>query len=58
MKERGELRADADLDALPLALLAALHGGSIISQTMRDTAPLRASLNAALAYVHSFELPA
>jgi len=58
MKERGELRADADLDALPLALLAALQGGSIISQTMRDTAPLRASLNAALAYVHSFELPA
>ena len=41
-----------------LALLAALQGGNILSQTLRDTAPLRASMNAALAYIHTFERPA
>jgi TetR/AcrR family transcriptional repressor of nem operon len=58
MKERGELRADADLDELSLALLAALQGGNVLGQTLRDTAPLRASMNAALAYIRSFEVPA
>ncbi|WP_312029866.1 TetR family transcriptional regulator C-terminal domain-containing protein [Actinomycetospora sp. TBRC 11914] len=53
MRERGELRADADLDALALTLLAALAGGNVLSQTMRDTAPLRAALDAALARVCS-----
>jgi TetR/AcrR family transcriptional regulator, transcriptional repressor for nem operon len=54
MRDRGELRADTDLDELSLALLAALQGGSLLSQTLRDTRPLRASLNAALGYVRSF----
>jgi TetR/AcrR family transcriptional repressor of nem operon len=58
MKERGELRADADLDELSLALLAALQGGNLLGQTMRDSGPLRASMNAALAYIHSFKVPA
>jgi TetR/AcrR family transcriptional regulator, transcriptional repressor for nem operon len=51
MRDRGELRADADLDELSLALLAALAGGNVLSRTMRDTAPLRAAMNAALAHV-------
>ena len=51
MRDRGELRADADLDELALALLAALAGGNILSRTLRDTAPLRAAMNAALAHV-------
>ncbi|GIM90672.1 TetR/AcrR family transcriptional regulator [Paractinoplanes toevensis] len=54
MRDRGELRAGTDLDELSLALLTALQGGSLLSQTLRDTRPLRAALNAALAYVHSF----
>ncbi|MFI5952200.1 TetR/AcrR family transcriptional regulator [Cryptosporangium sp. NPDC051539] len=54
MRDRGELRADADLGELSLALLAALQGGAVLGQTLRDTAPMRAALNAALAYVRSF----
>lgn len=54
MRERGELRADADLEELALSLLAALQGGVLLSQTMLQVAPLEASMNAALAYVGSF----
>lgn len=54
MRERGELRAEADLDELSLALLTALQGGTLLGQTMRDARPLRASMNAALAYIHSY----
>ncbi|MEV4628793.1 TetR family transcriptional regulator [Micromonospora sp. NPDC049523] len=57
MRDRGELHPDADLDELSLALLTALQGGTILGQTMRNTRPLRASMNAALAYVRSFALP-
>ncbi|GAA4702890.1 TetR/AcrR family transcriptional regulator [Nocardioides conyzicola] len=56
MQERGELRADADLDQLAYALLAALQGGTLMSQTLRSTDPFRASMAAALAYVRSFEV--
>ncbi|GIJ44037.1 transcriptional regulator [Virgisporangium aliadipatigenens] len=55
MRERGDLVPGADLDELSMALLAALQGGSLLSQTLRTAEPMRASLNAALAYVHSFE---
>jgi TetR/AcrR family transcriptional regulator, transcriptional repressor for nem operon len=54
MRERGDLRPEADLDELATALLAALQGGSLLSQTLRTAAPMRASLNAALSYVRSF----
>jgi len=54
MRDRGELRPQADLDELALALLTALQGGNVLSQTMRSTEPLRASMNAALAYVRSY----
>jgi TetR/AcrR family transcriptional regulator, transcriptional repressor for nem operon len=54
MQARGDLHPDADPRELGLALITALAGGNVISQTMRDTRPLRASLNAALAYVASF----
>lgn len=54
MRERGELRADTDVEELAHALLAALQGGTLLAQTLRDTAPLRASMNAALGYVRSF----
>ena len=54
MRDRGELRADADLDELALSLLTALQGGVLLSQTMLHVRPLEAAMNASLAYVHSF----
>jgi TetR/AcrR family transcriptional repressor of nem operon len=58
MRDRGELRAEADLDELAFALLTALQGGTILTTTLRSTEPLRAALNAALAYVRSFSTDA
>ena len=37
-----------------MALLTALQGGSLLSNTLRTSAPTRASMNAALAYINSF----
>lgn len=54
MRERGELRPDADPDRLALALLAAVQGGLLLDQTRRDTAPLEAALDATIAYIHTF----
>src|SRR5206468_2465992 len=54
MRDRRELRADADLDELAFALLAALQGGVLLSRTIRHVQPLEAAMNAALAYVHSY----
>lgn len=54
MREREELRADADLDELAYALLSALQGGTLLSQTMLNVQPLEASMNATLAYIRSF----
>jgi hypothetical protein len=58
MRSRGELQPAADLDELSLALLTAPQGGTILGRTMRDTRPLRAAMNAALAYIRSFAPPA
>ncbi|WP_432839946.1 TetR/AcrR family transcriptional regulator [Dactylosporangium sp. CA-092794] len=58
MRDRGELRADADLDELALALLGALQGGALLSQTMSTARPMRATLSAALSYVGSFTVSA
>jgi AcrR family transcriptional regulator len=58
MRERGELRPDADAEELSYALLTALQGGALMTQTMRTTRPLQAAMNAALAYVRSFAAPA
>jgi TetR/AcrR family transcriptional repressor of nem operon len=54
MRERGELRADADPDRLATALLGALQGGMLLTQTRRDPAPLEATLGAMLGYIESF----
>ena len=55
MRTRGDLVATTDVDELAYALLAALQGGALLAETLSDTAPMRASLNAALAYVRSHE---
>lgn len=54
MRERGQLRDDADPDQLAAALLAVLQGGMLLTQTKRDAAPLEAALGAMLAYIESF----
>ena len=51
MRDRGELRADTDTDALALALLTALQGGLLLTQTRRNTTPLRVALDAVLAHI-------
>ena len=57
MRERGDLRPDADPEALAHALLAANQGGLLLAQVKRDPAPLRAALSGALAYVRAFAQP-
>jgi TetR/AcrR family transcriptional repressor of nem operon len=54
MRDRGELRPDADPDRLAAALLAALQGGMLLTQTRRDTQPLESVLGAMLAHIESF----
>jgi TetR/AcrR family transcriptional regulator, transcriptional repressor for nem operon len=54
MRERGELRSDADTDTLALALLTALQGGLLLTQTRRNTEPLRAGLDTVLAQVRTY----
>jgi AcrR family transcriptional regulator len=54
MRDRGDLLPTADPDSLAPALLAAMQGGMLLTQTLRDTAPLRASLDAVLTYVATY----
>ena len=53
MRERGDLRPDTDTDALALALLTALQGGLLLTQTRRSTTPLRTGLDAVLAHIRT-----
>lgn len=48
MRERGELPAVADPDALALGLLAAAQGGLLLAQTAGSLTPLQVSLDLAL----------
>ena len=54
MRERGDLRADADPDALALAMLAAVQGGLLLDQTRRDTAALETAMDAMIAHIATF----
>ena len=56
MRSRGVLRADTDTDALALALLTALQGGLLLTQTRRSTEPLRTGLDAMLAHIRSYSV--
>ncbi|MBF4461549.1 MULTISPECIES: TetR/AcrR family transcriptional regulator [unclassified Rathayibacter] len=51
MRDRGELQPTADPETLATAFLAALEGGTLLSQTSRDPAPLRIALDTMLSYV-------
>jgi TetR/AcrR family transcriptional repressor of nem operon len=54
MRDRGDLRPDTDIDSLAVALLAALQGGLLLTQTRRDTTPLRVGLGAVLAHIRTY----
>ncbi|SNT19828.1 transcriptional regulator, TetR family [Streptosporangium subroseum] len=54
MRDRGDLRREADPEALAYALLGALQGGMLLAQTLRRIEPLRDALDAAVTHVESF----
>jgi TetR/AcrR family transcriptional regulator, transcriptional repressor for nem operon len=54
MRARGDLIPAADPDSLVPALLAAMQGGMLLTQALRDIAPLPASLDGALTYIGTF----
>jgi TetR/AcrR family transcriptional regulator, transcriptional repressor for nem operon len=56
MRDRGELHADADPDRLALAVLAAVQGGLLLTQTRRDTEPLAVALDAVFAHIGTFAM--
>jgi hypothetical protein len=51
LRDRGLLRADADLDALTTYTLASFQGGILLTKTMRTGEPLRVSLQGAVEYL-------
>ena len=53
MRERGELRADAQPAVLATGLLASIEGGMVLSQTRKDVASLRIAVDAGLAQVRT-----
>jgi TetR/AcrR family transcriptional regulator, transcriptional repressor for nem operon len=54
MRDRGDLRADADPRHLAVSLVIAHQGGAMITHATGDAEPLRVAVNAAVDYVRSF----
>lgn len=54
MRDRGDLRPDADPRHLAVSLVAAHQGGAMLTHVTGDPQPLRAAVNAAVDYVRSF----
>ena len=54
MRERGELRPEAEPAELALATLAALQGGLLLTQVRRNPAPIATALDAASDHIRSF----
>jgi AcrR family transcriptional regulator len=53
MRQRGELRADAQPAVLATGLLASIEGGMVLSQTRKDVASLRIAVDTGLAEVRT-----
>jgi TetR/AcrR family transcriptional regulator, transcriptional repressor for nem operon len=53
MRQRGELRADAEPAALATGLLASIEGGMVLSQARQDIASLRIAVEAGLGQVRT-----
>ena len=56
MQGQGRLRADADPTQLAYLLLSAYQGGMLLAQIVRDIAPLKEALQAAIDYVQTFAI--
>ncbi|SEQ54890.1 TetR/AcrR family transcriptional regulator [Microlunatus flavus] len=54
MRERGLLQEGTDTDRLALALLAALQGGLLLTQTRRTTVPLEVALDSTIELIRSY----
>jgi TetR/AcrR family transcriptional regulator, transcriptional repressor for nem operon len=54
MKDNGSLQPGADPDALATGLMAALQGGYLLAQTVRDTKPMEVALDMALAHIKTY----
>jgi TetR/AcrR family transcriptional regulator, transcriptional repressor for nem operon len=54
MRERGDLRPEADPRHLAVSLVVAHQGGAMLTHATGDPQPLRAAVNAAVDYVRSF----
>ena len=53
MRAREVLRADADIEALVTATMAAVQGGLVLTQARRDPAQLAQALDAAYAHLRT-----
>ena len=53
MHDRGDLVPEADPEALATALLAAVQGGVLLTQVRRNTAPLKAAMDAVISHIRS-----
>ena len=53
IRQRGELRADAEPAALATGLLASIEGGMVLSQARKDIASLRIAVEAGLGQVRA-----
>jgi AcrR family transcriptional regulator len=53
MRQRGELRTDAQPAVLATGLLASIEGGMVLSQTRKDVASLRIAVDTGLAQVRT-----
>jgi TetR/AcrR family transcriptional regulator, transcriptional repressor for nem operon len=54
MRDRGDLRPDADPAQLAAGLLASLQGGTLLTQTTREIRHLEAALKTALDHIRSY----
>lgn len=54
MRDRGDLRPEADPRHLAVSLVVAHQGGAMLTHVTNDAEPLRAAVNAAVDYVRSF----
>ena len=51
MRDTGELRADVDATSLAVSILASVQGGLLLSQTRRNSAPVRTAVDMVIAYL-------
>ncbi len=58
MRDRGDLRPDADPAQLAAGLLASLQGGMLLTKTTREIRHLQAALKTALDHIRSYATPA